>query len=189
MKIKLILIIIFVTAFILRVQFLPKNVLTFGYDQARDAIQVQNILEGDIKILGPSASTPGMHHGVFYYYFLTPAYFFGKGSPVAAAYWVAFFNSLVVFIVYLIAKILIGKPGAGVISAFLYAISFEASQYATWLSNPTIGAWTVPLMYLGLLFWTKERKLFIGPLLAALGLGLSIHANIFLLYQFPSQIP
>jgi len=41
---------IFIFAFVLRVLFLPKNILTFGYDQARDVIISQSILKGDLKI-------------------------------------------------------------------------------------------------------------------------------------------
>lgn len=172
----------FVLAYILRVLFLPKLTLTFGYDQARDAYISQQILSGDIKILGPPASTPGLYHGVFYYYFLAPGYWIGKGSPIVATYWVALFNAATVFIVFYLTYLLTKKKGAAYLSAFLFAISFEATQYATWLSNPTIGVWTVPLIYLGLWAWVKEKKRW-GPIVAALGLGLSIQAEIFLLYH------
>ena len=63
-----------------------------------------------------------------------------------------------------------------------FAISFEATQYATWMSNPTLGVWTVPLIYLGLWAWLKERKTW-GSIVCALGLGLSIQAEVFLLYH------
>ena len=44
---------IFLLGYFLRVMYLPKNILTFGYDQARDAIMAQQIVQGDIKIQGP----------------------------------------------------------------------------------------------------------------------------------------
>src|SRR5258708_3039222 len=81
------------------------------------------------------------------------------------------------------------KRGTALIAAFLFAISFEATQYATWLSNPTLGIVTVPLIYLGLWIWiqplgkTTAKYFWIGPLLAALGLGLSIQSEIFLVYH------
>ena len=87
--------IIFVFAFVLRVWFLKDNALTFGYDQARDFLVVQQILSGDIKIQGPPSSTPGLFHGVFYYYLLAPSSFIGNGSPVVIAYWLAFLNSFI----------------------------------------------------------------------------------------------
>lgn len=173
---------IFIFAYILRVLFLPQLALTFGYDQARDALVSQQILQGDVKILGPPASTPGLYHGVFYYYLLAPAYLVGKGSPIVAAYWVALLNAASVFIIFYLTYLLTKRVGAALFTSFLFAISFEATQYATWLSNPTIGVWTVPLMYLGLWAWTMEKRKWGAPL-AAIGLGLSIQAELFLLYH------
>jgi len=174
--------VIFIFAFILRTWFLKYNSLTFGYDQARDAYVSQEILKGDLKILGPPASTPGLFHGVFYYYVLAPAYLVGHGSPIAAAYWIAFLNSLSILIVFYLTYLMTKRYWAGIFAGLFCAVSFEATQYATWLSNPTLGFWTVPLMYLGLWLWTKEKKKW-GILLAGLGLGLSIQADIFLIYQ------
>lgn len=174
--------IIFVFAYFLRVMFLSKNSLTFGYDQARDAYISQQILKGDIKIQGPPASTPGLYHGVLYYYVLVPGYLLGHGSPVVSAYWMAFINALTVFVVFYLGYLLTQKVSMGILAAILFAISFESTQYATWLSNPTLGVLTVPLMYLGLWLWiNKKSKL--GPIFAAVGLGFSIQSEIFLVYQ------
>lgn len=182
-KINLVLVfLIFVLAYFLRVMFLSKNSLTFGYDQARDAIISQQILKGDIKIQGPPASTPGLYHGVLYYYVLAPGYLLGHGSPVVAAYWMAFINSLTVFAVFCLGYLLTKKTGVGILAAFLFAISFESSQYATWLSNPTLGVLSVPLMYLGLWIWTTRVKNW-GSVLAAVGLGISVQSEIFLIYH------
>lgn len=172
---------IFVLAYFLRIYFLSQNSLTFGYDQARDAYISQQILKGDVKIQGPPASTPGLYHGVFYYYLLAPAYLVGQGNPIAVAYWIALLNASAVFIVFYVAYLLTKKVGMGLIAAFLFAISFEATQYATWLSNPTIGVWTVPLIYLGLWVWIQGRRW--GAVVTAIGLGLSIQAEIFLAYH------
>lgn len=190
-KIKLshvLLFVIFIFAFILRVWFLKDNSLSFYYDQARDALITQQILSGDIKIQGPPSSTPGLFHGVFYYYFLAPAYFLGNGSPIFVAYYMAFFSSLTVLLIFLIAKNatknLPAQAGIklALLSSLLFAISFESTQYATWLSNPTMAVFTVPLMYLGLWLWTQKKYKY-APAITAIGLGLSIQAEIFLLYH------
>lgn len=173
---------IFVLAFFLRTVFLKDLALTFGYDQARDAYNAAQILSGDLKVLGPPSSTPGLYHGVFYYYLLAPAYLVGDGNPVVIAYWIALLNSAVIFVVFYLTYLLTKKPWVGLLASFLFAISFEATQYATWVSNPTIGVWTVPLMYLGLWAWTQEKKGW-GPLVTAIGLGLSIQSEIFLGYH------
>ncbi len=183
---SVLLIAIFVIAFFLRVLFLQNNALTFGYDQARDALISKQIISGDIKIQGPPSSAPGLFHGVFYYYLLAPAYLIGDGSPIVTAYYLAFLNSLAVVIIFFIAKLATKNSWIAILSSFLFAISFESTQYATWLSNPTIAVWTVPLMYLGLWIWIfpiNQKKSIIGPILAAVGLGLSIQAEIFLAYH------
>lgn len=181
LKIGLIVFAIFLLAYFLRVVYLPQKALTFGYDQARDAISAQSILGGHLKIQGPPASTPGLNHGVFYYYLLAPAYAFGK-NPVNAAYLVALINSLTVFIVFGLGYLMSKKIKAGILSAVLFAFSFEATQYATWLSNPTVAVLTVPLMYLGLWLWIEKKNKW-APLITALGLGLSIQSEIFLTYH------
>jgi len=175
-------VLIFIMAYLLRVAFLHKLALIFGYDQARDAYVAQQIIKGDLKILGPPASTPGLYHGVFYYYLLAPAYWLGKGNPIIAAYWVALFNAATVFTVFCLTYLFTKRVGAAILASFLFAISFEATQYATWLSNPTIAVWTVPLLYLGLWSFLVERKSW-GAIVAGVGLGLSIQADIFLLYH------
>lgn len=183
---RIALFIIFILAFLLRIIFLKDNSLTFGYDQARDALIANQIIAGDIKIQGPPSSAPGLFHGVFYYYFLAPAYLIGNGSPIFTAYYTAFFNSLVVILVFLLAKFATKNNNLSLLSSFLYAISFESNQYATWLSNPTIAIVTVPLIYLGLWLWINpsNNKVYkIAPILTALGLGLSIQSEIFLVYH------
>ena len=179
----LLLITIFVIAYILRTLFLPNLSLTFGYDQARDAFIAQEIVKGDFKVLGPPSSTPGLYHGVFYYYFLAMPYAFSK-SPIIAAYWVALWNALTVFAVYALAWFMTRKMGAALLASLIFAISWESTQYATWLSNPTIGIWTVPLLYLSIWAWIKEKKWW-GPIMSGIGLGLSVQADIFLAYHLP----
>lgn len=162
--------------------FLSQNTLTFGYDQARDAINALQIVHGHLKVFGPSASQPGLFHGVFYYYVLAPFYLIGHGSPVVAAYGIALINALGILLVFYLAYMMSGKQKVGLIAAFLFAVSFEAAQYATWLSNPTLGIVTVPLMYLGLWGWITRKEKF-WPIITAIGLGLSIQSEIFLAYH------
>ena len=80
--------------FWLRVLYLPSGALTFSYDQGRDAYIAKSLIEGDIKIQGPPASTPGLFHGVFYYYLIAPFYLIGQGNPVYPAVAQAFINTL-----------------------------------------------------------------------------------------------
>lgn len=178
------LLLIFAVAYILRVLYLPQQALTFGYDQARDTYSAQQILNGHLKVQGPPASTPGLNHGVLYFYFLAPGYLIGKGSPLVAAYWAAIWNAMTVFIVFILGWKMTKSLTAALLSAVLFAISYEAIQYAVWLSNPTMGVWLVPLIYLGLWLWVREKKWW-APILCGLALGFSVQAEIFLAYHLP----
>src|SRR3989344_2813796 len=106
---------VFLFAFVLRIFFLKDLALTFGYDQARDAYHAKEILLGDLKVLGPPASTPGLYHGVFYYYLLAPAYLLGNGSPVIAAGWIALLNSLTGFVGFFFTYLLTKKGWGGLL--------------------------------------------------------------------------
>ena len=175
--------VIFLLGYLLRVFYLKDNALLFTYDQARDALIVQQILSGDLKILGPPTSTGTAFHGALYYYLLAPGYWLGRGSPVIASYWLAFIASLSVFIVYKLTTWLSKKKLAGILAALFYAVSFEATQYATWLSNPTLATVTVPLMYLSVWAWTRENNKIWAPFITGLALGLTIQAGMFLVYH------
>ncbi|HWA52042.1 MAG TPA: hypothetical protein VG895_03250 [Patescibacteria group bacterium] len=181
-SVLVLLFLIFIFGYFLRIMFLHNNILTFGYDQARDAVNALEIAHGHLKIFGPPASQPGLFHGVFYYYVLAPFYLIGRGSPIVAAYGIALINSLTILIVFYLTFLMTKNIKTSLIAGFLYAISFEATQYATWLSNPTLGIVTVPLMYLGLWEWINRKEKY-WLIIAALGLGLSIQSEIFLAYH------
>jgi len=181
---KLILFLIFILALVVRWWYLPANAISFAYDQARDAFVVGEILSGDLKILGPSVSgIPGLYHGVLYYYVIAPAYLLGHGSPVTVAYWLSFLSSLGVFVVYLFSYALTKKVWPSIISALIFAFSFEASQYANLLTNASLAVLFVPILYLGLYLWIAKKSKW-APMVAGLGFGLSLQSEIALAYHF-----
>lgn len=180
---KFILIAVFVIALTLRFLYLPSGAVLFTFDQARDAFVVQELLGGHIKILGPSVSgIPGFFHGVLYYYIIAPAYLLGHGNPVTASYFLAIINSLCVFIVYYLVKKMSGNHFPSLVASLLFAVSFEQTQYASWLSNPAMGVWFVLLAYSGLYLWIKERR---NRFLILLGLsfGFAIQSDLSLVYN------
>lgn len=183
----LILFLIGVFGLILRLLFLPQGALTFGYDQARDAYSALEILSGHLKILGPPASTPGLFHGVLYYYLLVPSYWLGHGSPFVTAVWIALLNILTIIPIYILGRILFSTKVA-LVAAFLFAISFDAVQYALWLSNPTPAVLSGAIFYLGLGVYIFTPKKNVGVVLTAIGLGLCTQFEIFLGYLFAPLI-
>src|SRR3990167_8429303 len=94
----LLIIIAFRAAIVVRWWFIPGGAISFAYDQARDGFVVQELLQGDLKLLGPSVSgVPGLAHGVLYYYLIAPVYYFGHGDPRIVAYFLSFIGALGVF--------------------------------------------------------------------------------------------
>lgn len=182
-KTILILLLFIIVGFILRSLYLNKLSITFIYDQARDASIVKEILNGDIKIQGPSANAPGLYHGVFYFYFLAIPYFWGSGSPVAADIWLSLFNTLTIFCVYILSFYLTKNKKTSIISALIFTVSFEINQYATWLSNPSMAIWFVPLTYLFLWLWTNQKRKYFD-FLTGMFYGLCIQSDLFLIYHF-----
>lgn len=178
-NLKLALVVVFLVALTLRFLYFPNNIY-FGYDQARDAFSAVELAKGDLKIVGPSTSVEGLYHGAIYYYLIAPFYYFGSGNPEIAAAGLRVLNSIGVFLIFAFGTILFGRA-VGLISAILFAISFEQTQFSIYLSNPAPASLTIPLIFLGLAL-VIFRKKYWGLALAFLGLGLSIQFEFALLY-------
>lgn len=183
---KYLLVFIFAIAVLLRWWYLPNRNINFGYDQSRDAFTVQQIIGGHLKILGPPTSgTPGLFHGVLYYYVITPAYFFGHGDPLAVAYWMAFINALGVFVVFYLTYLLTKKKTPAIVSALIFAFSFDAIQFSNFISNVSLGILFVPVIYIGLFLWVKKLSKF-APFITGLAFGLAVQSEIaFYFYLVP----
>ena len=167
----LILSLIFILALILRLLYFPQNVY-FGFDQARDAYAVLEILSGHIKITGPPTATGIINHGVFYYYIFAPFYFISGGDPSAVSAFLRILNSTGVLLVFAIAYSILGRLTA-FLAAFLFAISYEQTQFSLFLNHPSLAIISVLIFYLGLSSWVFRKKTW-GILLSLFGLGLSI---------------
>lgn len=186
-KIYWLLVVMFLLGLILRLIYFKE--ITFGWDQARDAFQALNIWQGDpIKIIGPStAELPGLHHGSFYWYLISPFYYFSNGNVFVVRIFLILLNLTNIFVIYLISKTLFKNKNIALLSSFFYTISFEASQYGRWLSNPSPALLTIPLTFLGLWLMLNNKKQ--GIILALIFWALSVHFQFFLVYQIIFIIP
>lgn len=157
--------------------------ITFGYDQARDAFIAQDIfLKGDLKILGPSSDIHGLHHGVLYWYLISPFYAFSYGGVFAVKIFVILVGLLSIPLTYILAKKMFNDSWVAMISAFFIAVSYEAISYSHWLSNPSFAFVTILLSFLFLWMYVKENFKY-GLFATAFFWGLSVQFEIFLLYQ------
>lgn len=162
---------IFILALAIRFLYFPNNV-NFSYDQARDSFAVLDILKGDFKVLGPPTTAGGnIFHGVLFYYLLAPIYFFSNYNPEVAAAIFRVINALGVFLVFYIGSIIFRKE-VGLLTAFLFAINYEQSQYSLFFGHPTLGVISVLILYTGLSLWIFKDK-GLGFVVALLGLGLA----------------
>ncbi len=170
---------IFVLALILRFLYFPGNIY-FGIDQASGSFAVKEILGGQPKLIGPSTSFPGLRHGVLYYYLYTPFYLIANGDPALAAAFLRVVNALGIFLIFFLGKILFNGY-VGIIASFLFAISFEQTQFALYFNHPSLAVISILIMFLGLSILIFQKKQ-IGLILALLGLGLSIQFEFLLTY-------
>ena len=170
-----------ILAFILRVLFIFQGGVSFHYDMARDGFEAERIWKSQhLKILGPPTSTPGLYHGVFYYYLIAPFYSLGQGDPRIVAILLSLLNCLVIIPIVVLAKDLFKSDKWAYLAGFLFAVSFEGTQYGPWISNPAPAVLTVALFFLFLRLWQKGKDY--GLYLAVLAAALSAQFQFFLIY-------
>lgn len=169
------LLLIFALALLIRFLYFPGNTY-FSYDAARDSYTSLEILKGHLKIVGPpSSSSNKLFHGPLIYYLYAPIYLLTNRNVEAVSAILRIINALGVFLVFLIGKNLFSKK-AGFLASFLFAISFEQTQYALFFGHPSLAAVTVLIFYLGLSLLIFKKKSW-GLIICLLGLGLSIQSH------------
>lgn len=180
---KTLLLLILIILFGLFLRILYFHSLTFGYDQARDALQSISIIrDKHPKIIGPTTDIRGLFHSPLYWYIVSPFYFFSGGNPEVARIPMILINMLNILFIYFVAKKLFKNETIALLSSLLMAVSFEAVQYARWLSNPTPALLTTAIFFYG--FWLVFNKKPIGLPLMLFLWGFSVDFQFFLAYQF-----
>ena len=174
---------IFVFAFLIRfLSVWPANTI-IGFDQARDLFDSAKILQGDLRIIGPTAgNNPNLHHGVLWLYFMAVPLIFSH-NPIYVVLWNSLFNAFSVVIIYLLAKDLFRSNKVGIIAGIITAVSYYFVSFSGWLSNPTVTLLTVPLFFFGV--WKYYQKKGWGLPLSMLALGLSVQFELFFIYLVP----
>lgn len=172
MKTTCLLLAIFILALLIRFLYFPDNV-NFAYDQARDSFAALEILKGDLKIVGPpTTASDKIFHGALFYYILAPVYFVSGNNPEMAALVLRIINASGVFLVFYIGSLIFNRS-IGLISAFLFAVSYEQSQYALFFGHPSPAAISILIYYLGLALFIFRKNPY-GLVISLIGLGLTI---------------
>jgi len=151
MKICLSLITLFILAFLLRFYLLPQN-LFFGPEQGIDFQVIRDIVVNHkLTLIGSKTDISGIFHGPIYYYLAVLPFAISHGNPVIVSLFFIILNSLSVFFIYFLGKI-IGGQRVGLIAAVILAFSFESIVYSRWLSSPPLA---IPLSILFFYFFYR----------------------------------
>ncbi len=172
--------IIFIIALAVRFYYFKQNIY-FGFDEARDALVAENIyLKGDFKLIGPPASgNTGLFHRPSFWDMVGPLYLLAGGNLYIVSAVFRIINALGIFLVFAIAKKLFSKK-AGYVAAFLYAISFEQSQYAIYFSKEALAliCWLIIMLIVVSIYKKENRTKIWGLPIISLCFGLMIQFNI-----------
>lgn len=169
------LLLVLVLGFVFRVYHYAEN-MSFAHDQDLYSWIARDILVNHHpRLVGQITSVDGVFIGPLYYYFVALCYLVGKMNPLSVMYPLAFLGIFTVWSFYYV----IGKKfsrRAGLIAAFLYAISYGAAMYDRW-SVPTQPAILWSLWFLYVILEMLDGKVRSIPLYGLL-VGLFWHIHI-----------
>lgn len=149
------------------------NLLGFYYDQGRDAQMAQDILSAtNFPAIGPTTGIQGLLLGPFWFYLITPGYFFAQGDPAIASLFICFLESLTIPLLFILIK-KNWNSKAAYLAASIWAFSYYLIKSSRWFSNPSPLPFFVILMIFLLVAIYRDKKTKYWPLVAFI-LGLTI---------------
>lgn len=165
-----------------------RNWMTFNPDQARDAILVQEMLEGkEWPLLGPQAGNTRFKLGpIFYYFEFASARLLGS-SAEKMAYPDLLFSILTIGLMYIFLRRFFER-NMSLALTFLFSSSFFVVTYSRFAFNPnSIPFFTLLFFFalFGILDHAPKEKFGWAALLGiALGVGFQLHAILFIALPF-----
>lgn len=150
--------------------------MTFLGDEGRDAlVWLRMIRQGKLTLIGPQTSIGNMYLGPLYYYLMLPFYLLFGLSPVGPSIGVALFGVATIFLIWWIGRGWFGEV-AGLIAAFLYALSPVAIVYSHSSWNPNIMPFFALLTVWGVWqFWQKKNFVWLPVVGVTLSFCLQSH--------------
>ncbi len=145
---------LFLIGLFLRIYAINTN-LFFGYEQGRDLLAIKEIvISHKLTLIGSKTDISGIFHGPLYYYISSIPFILSRGNPMAISIFYVVLSSLMVFPIYVLGGFF-GNKRIGILSAFIFAVSFQSVVYARWLSNPPLA---IPLVIFYFLFLYRFIK-------------------------------
>jgi len=156
-NIPIILVAIFIIAFALRTGFINTH-LFFGPEQGIDFAVVKNIvLNHDLTLIGAKTDIQGIYHGPIYYYVSSIPFLISGGNPLFISIFLILLNCTTVLFLYLLGKNF-KNVSTGVLSALIFAFSFNAIAYSRWLSTHPLAIPIVTLTFLFFVYFVKGNN-------------------------------
>ncbi len=161
----------------------PHRLNEFGWDQARDAQKVNDILDGKLHFQGPRTGIGHMHIGVLHYYSLAPFYFLTDRDPIAAHYY-----AIVINIVNLVSAAVVFKKLFGNKAALFATYMYCFNEYLAEISrNPwnvtmgiAVGLW---IFYVAMRYMSTQKPYYLAWLGALI--GLYFHSHFSFIFYLP----
>lgn len=178
-----VLVVLFAIGFLLRAYLIDNN-LFFGPEQGRDMLVVKEIaINHKLVLIGPKTAVEGIFHGPLYYYLATIPFIISKGNPLVIELFFILFNSLSVFLIFLLGKELFNRR-VGLIASLLFTFSFGAIVMARWLSHPPL---IIPIGIIFFLFLTrfiKGKNKYLIPTVIFYGIATQTEFSNLIIFSF-----
>ncbi len=165
---------IFCLAVFVRLYNYP-DFLYFIYDQGRDAWKLQEIVSGNLTLIGPTSGLEGFFLGPLWYYLGVPGYVLFGGSPYGISVWYIVLSLVALPFYWLISKRLFPKEVLWQVTAFaLLSLVVGSVHSSIFIWNPLIA---VPLMAAGQWFMFHARTSRLHLFLAFLSLSFVLQSE------------
>ncbi|HEX7222243.1 MAG TPA: hypothetical protein VF231_03270 [Candidatus Limnocylindrales bacterium] len=173
---RVVLLALLVLAAVLRLVDLPARG-TWDADQGNDMLVLRGlVLDGRIPLLGPPTSIGDFHHGVLYYYLLSPAAWLTSADPTGVVAAIALSGVAAVGVTWWLARS-IGGSIAGAAAGLLMAVSASAVDESTFIWNPNLIALTSSVALAGAWrAWTTRKTGW--WIVAGLGTIATMHCHV-----------
>ena len=158
--------------------------MIFLGDEGRDAIIVKDMIDKwHFPLIGPPTSVGNIYLGPLYYYMMLPPMVLTNFNPVSASVMVAMIGVATVFLVYYLGKTWFGR-GAGLLAAYLYAISPVTINYSRFSWNPNPLPFFTLLAILSIVKLQKSNN-FLWLILTGLSLAAALQMHYLALILIP----
>jgi len=153
-------------------------VQNFGWDQARDAWEVRDIIKGQVVLNGPRTGIGHFHLGPLWYYLFVPFYYLTGLDPVAANYLNFIVNIFNFFAIFIVTKKIFEKN-----TALFVTLVYATNRYlidinrTPWNISPIPGVSIIIFYSIYKIVYEKKYKwIFVASFLT--GLFFHLHFSV-----------